>query len=119
MRARAEPRRIRPLYKEGEIDREWVEEGITSEYIFARGIGAADQTLENKTQRMATSRNAAVVSAQYNTLSLLKGVKLEGGRPANRGVAGQKRGRGCPPQADSLFPLLCRSKTPASRLGVK
>lgn len=63
----------------GEIEREWVEEGITDHYIFARGIGAADQTLENKTQRMATSRNAAIVGAQYNMLSMIKGLKLEGG----------------------------------------
>lgn len=63
----------------GEIEREWVEEGVTKNYIFARGIGAADQTLENKTQRMATSRNAAIVNAQYNMLSFVKGVQLEGG----------------------------------------
>ena len=65
--------------KAGEIQREWVEEGITDNYIFARGIGAADQKLENKTQKMATSRNAAIVGAQYNMLSIIKGVKLEGG----------------------------------------
>lgn len=65
--------------KSGEIEREWVEQGITDNYIFARGIGAADQTLDNKTQKMATSRNAAIVNAQYNMLSLIKGVKLEGG----------------------------------------
>jgi hypothetical protein len=65
--------------KEGEISREWVEEGITDNYIFARGMGAADQKLDNKTQKMATSRNSAIVSAQYNMLSILKGVKLEGG----------------------------------------
>ncbi len=65
--------------KSGEIEREWVEEGITKSYIFARGIGAADQTLDNKTQRMATSRNAAIVNAQYNMLSIIKGVQLEGG----------------------------------------
>jgi len=63
----------------GEIEREWAEEGVTKNFVFARGIGAADQTLENKTQRMATSRNAAIVSAQYNMLSLIKGVNLEGG----------------------------------------
>ena len=40
----------------GEIEREWVEEGITKNYIFARGIGAADQTLENKTQRIHRER---------------------------------------------------------------
>ena len=65
--------------KAGEIQREWVEEGITDNYIFARGIGAADQKLDNKTQRMATSRNASIVNAQYNMLSIIKGVKLEGG----------------------------------------
>ena len=63
----------------GEIQREWVEQGITDHFIFARGIGAADQKMDNKTQKMATSRNAAIVNAQYNMLSLVKGVKLEGG----------------------------------------
>ena len=63
----------------GEIDREWVEQGITDHFIFARGIGAADQKMDNKTQRMATSRNASIVNAQYNMLSVIKGVKLEGG----------------------------------------
>jgi len=65
--------------KSGEVEREWVEEGITKNYIFARGMGAADQTLENKTQRMATSRNASIVNGQYNMLSFVKGVSLEGG----------------------------------------
>lgn len=63
----------------GEIEREWVEEGVTKNYVFARGIGAADQTLENKTQRMATSRNASIVNGQYNMLSFVKGISLEGG----------------------------------------
>lgn len=65
--------------KEGEIEKEWVEEGITKNYIFARGMGAADQALENKTQRMATSRNASIVNGQYNLLAFVKGVQLEGG----------------------------------------
>jgi hypothetical protein len=65
--------------KAGEIDREWVEQGITDHFIFSRGIGAADQKMDNKTQRMATSRNASIVNAQYNMLSVIKGVKLEGG----------------------------------------
>ncbi|MBI4656053.1 MAG: hypothetical protein HY746_04795 [Elusimicrobia bacterium] len=72
--------------KEGEIEREWVEEGITKNYIFARGIGAADQTLENKTQRMATARNASVVNAQYNMLSFVKGVQLEGGITVEKAI---------------------------------
>ncbi|NLH39435.1 MAG: hypothetical protein GX445_05165 [Elusimicrobia bacterium] len=65
--------------KNGEIEREWVEEGVTKNYIFARGMGAADQNLDNKTQRMATSRNAAIVNGQYNMLSIIKGIQLEGG----------------------------------------
>ncbi len=70
----------------GEIEREWVEEGVTKNYIFARGIGAADQTLENKTQRMATSRNAAIVNGQYNMLSFVKGVNLEGGITVEKAI---------------------------------
>ena len=70
----------------GEIEREWVEEGITKNYVFARGMGAADQTLENKTQRMATSRNASIVNAQYNMMSFLKGVNLEGGITVEKAI---------------------------------
>ena len=70
----------------GEIEREWVEEGITKNYIFARGMGAADQTLENKTQRMATSRNASIVNGQYNMLSFIKGVNLEGGITVEKAI---------------------------------
>lgn len=72
--------------KSGEIEREWVEEGVTKNYIFARGICAADQTLDNKTQRMATSRNAAIVNAQYNMLSIIKGVQLEGGITVEKAI---------------------------------
>lgn len=72
--------------KTGEIEREWVEEGITKNYVFARGIGAADQTLENKTQRMATSRNASIVNGQYNMLSFIKGVQLEGGITVEKAI---------------------------------
>jgi hypothetical protein len=70
----------------GEIEREWVEEGITKNYVFARGMGAADQTLENKTQRMATSRNASIVNGQYNMLSFIKGVNLEGGITVEKAI---------------------------------
>ena len=70
----------------GEVEREWVEEGVTKNYIFARGMGAADQTLENKTQKMATSRNAAIVNGQYNMLSFVKGVSLEGGITVEKAI---------------------------------
>ena len=72
--------------KDGEIDREWTEQGVTKNYIFATGIGAADQTMESKTQRMATSRNAALVGAQYNMLTVIKGVRLEGGITVEKAI---------------------------------
>jgi hypothetical protein len=65
--------------KKGEIDKTITEQSETSRYIQALGIGAADSTLTNNTQRRATSRDAAIVQAQYEMLSYLKGVQLEGG----------------------------------------
>ncbi|MBI4707322.1 MAG: hypothetical protein HY761_05300 [Candidatus Omnitrophica bacterium] len=35
--------------------------------------------MENKTQRLATSRSAAIVQAQYEMLTIIKGVTLTGG----------------------------------------
>ncbi len=65
--------------KSGEIKRTIVQEAVGEDYIVAIGIGAADPTIENKTQKMATSRNASIVAAQYEMLSIIKGVELEGG----------------------------------------
>lgn len=65
--------------KKGEIDRTLDQESIQKKYLEAIGIGAADQTLSNTTQKRATSRNAAIVAAQYEMLSMIKGVDLEGG----------------------------------------
>jgi hypothetical protein len=49
------------------------------DYIEAMGIGAADPNLPTSTQRKATSRNAAVVDAQYQLVAKIKGVTIEGG----------------------------------------
>ena len=70
---------VQSRVKKGEIERTMDEESIKDNYIQAVGIGAADGTLENKTQRMATSRQAAVVEAQYQLLSVIKGIQVEGG----------------------------------------
>lgn len=72
--------------KDGEIQREWIEEGITKDAIIAKGIGGADQSLTNKTQKMATSRNSAIVNAQYNMLSIIKGINLEGGITVEKAI---------------------------------
>jgi hypothetical protein len=65
--------------KKGEIQKTITQQAENSRYIEALGIGAADSTLTNSTQRKATSRDAAVVQAQYEMLSYVKGVQLEGG----------------------------------------
>jgi hypothetical protein len=65
--------------KKGEISKTLDQEAVSKKYLEAIGIGAADSTLTNSTQRRATSRNAAIVAAQYEMLSMIKGVELEGG----------------------------------------
>jgi hypothetical protein len=65
--------------KKGEIQRTIVQEPEQKRYFETIGIGAADSTLNNSTQRKATSRDAAIVQAQYEMLSIIKGVQLEGG----------------------------------------
>ncbi len=65
--------------KKGEIEKTLEQEAVQKKYLEAIGIGAADSTLTNTTQRRATSRNAAIVAAQYEMLSMVKGVELEGG----------------------------------------
>lgn len=51
----------------------------SGDWIEAMGIGAADPALPTSTQRKATSRNAAVVDAQYQLVAKIKGVTIEGG----------------------------------------
>jgi hypothetical protein len=57
--------------KNGEIARSMKEAEITDQYVQATGIGAADQSLTNKTQKMGTSREAAIAAAQFQLLSLI------------------------------------------------
>src|SRR5258706_8128531 len=72
--------------KKGEIEKTIDQEAVAKKYIEAIGIGAADSTLTNTTQRRATSRNAAIVAAQYEMLSMIKGVNLEGGITVEKAV---------------------------------
>ena len=55
-------------------------------FVEAIGIGAADPGLPTDTQRKALSRDAAIVKAQYEMLSMLKGVTLEGGITVQRAI---------------------------------
>src|ERR1044071_4021343 len=53
-------------------------------FVEAIGIGASDPTLPTDTQRKALARDAAIVKAQYEMLSMVKGVQLEGGVKVER-----------------------------------
>ena len=65
--------------KGGEVKKTIDQDSVQSKYLETIGIGAADSTLTNTTQRRATSRDAAIVQAQYEMLSIVKGIQLEGG----------------------------------------
>lgn len=59
---------------------------VTRKYIQSIGIGASDPSLATETQRKATARNAAIVQAQYEMLSAIKGVEIEGGITVSRAM---------------------------------
>ena len=61
-------------------------ENENAKFIIAMGIGAAPKDITDSTQRKAMSKNAAVVAAQYDLVSRLKGVKLEGGITIEKAV---------------------------------
>lgn len=63
---------------DGQIKRLW--DSVSDKaFIRTRGIGAANDKFNNKTQRMATAREAALVNARYEMLTIIKGAHLEGG----------------------------------------
>lgn len=72
--------------KQGQIQRTMDEDSVQNKYIEAIGIGAADSTMTNQTQRMATSRDAAIVAAQNELLTMVKGAQLQGGITVSKAV---------------------------------
>jgi hypothetical protein len=72
--------------KKGDIQKTLDQQAEKGHYFETIGIGAADPSLTNNTQRLATSRDAAIVQAQYEMLSLLKGVQVEGGHTVEKAV---------------------------------
>lgn len=72
--------------KKGEMESTFNQEAIKKKYLESVGIGAADSALTNSTQRKATARNAAIVQAQYEMLSMVKGIEMEGGIRVERAI---------------------------------
>lgn len=73
--------------KKGEIQKTLEQEAYHKDYIESIGIGAADASLSNSTQRRALSRDAGVVKAQYEMLSMIKGLQLTGGITVEQAMA--------------------------------
>jgi hypothetical protein len=70
---------VQSRVKGGQVESVIDQKPVGSGALEAIGIGAADPTLATDTQRKALSRDAAIVKAQYELLSMVKGVTLSGG----------------------------------------
>lgn len=72
--------------KGGKVQDTLNQEADRGKYIESIGIGAADPALPTETQRRALSRDAAIVKSQYEMLSMVKGVEIEGGITVSRAM---------------------------------
>lgn len=74
------------LVKGGAVVDDIEQNMVTRKEIVAIGIGASDPSLPTDTQRKSLARDAAIVKAQYELLSLVKGVQIEGGITVSRAI---------------------------------
>ena len=65
--------------KDGELKQTIEQKEDMGRYIEVMGIGAADPAMKTSTQRKASSRNAAVVDAEFQMVKKLNGVTVTGG----------------------------------------
>lgn len=72
--------------KKGEVRQTIEQESFRKNYVETVGIGAADSSITNATQKKALSRDAAIVKAQYEMLSMIKGLQLTGGITVQRAI---------------------------------
>ncbi len=70
----------------GSVDAVIDQSPVRGAYFEAIGIGASDPALPTDTQRKALARDAAIVKAQYELLSMIKGVRLDGGVTVRRAL---------------------------------
>jgi hypothetical protein len=70
----------------GVVDPVLNQDPAVGQYLMAIGIGGSDPTLTSDTQRKALARDAAIVKAQYEMLSMVKGVTLKGGVRVDRAI---------------------------------
>ncbi|MBI5202780.1 MAG: hypothetical protein HY925_14410, partial [Elusimicrobia bacterium] len=72
--------------KKGQVNQTLDQDPARKSYLEAIGIGASDPNLPSDTQKKSLARDAAIVKAQYEMLSMVKGVELEGGVTVSRAM---------------------------------
>ena len=72
--------------KKGQVNMTLDQDPARKSYIESIGIGASDPNLPSDTQKKSLARDAAIVKAQYEMLSMVKGVELEGGVTVSRAM---------------------------------
>jgi hypothetical protein len=72
--------------KGGRVADDLKQDMVKGSYIEVIGIGASDPSLPSETQRKSLARDAAIVKAQYELLTLIKGVQIEGGVTVQRAM---------------------------------
>lgn len=77
---------VKSRVHDGQLGQVIDQKPVRSGYIEAIGIGASDPELKTVTQRKALARDAAIVKAQYELLSMVKGVTLDGGVSVERAI---------------------------------
>lgn len=77
---------VKSRVRDGKVESVIDQKALRGGTLEAIGIGASDPTLATDTQRKALARDAAIVKAQYELLSMVKGVTLEGGITVDRAM---------------------------------
>lgn len=72
--------------KGGKVQDVLEQEADQGRVIESIGIGAAPADATSDTQKRALSRDAAIVKAQFEMLSMVKGVNIEGGITVSRAI---------------------------------
>lgn len=82
---------VRGRVTDGKVQATIDQKAVRGGQLEAIGIGASDPSLPSDTQRKALARDAAIVKAQYEMLSMVKGVTLEGGVTVDRALETDSR----------------------------
>ncbi|HXT01647.1 MAG TPA: hypothetical protein VN915_13315 [Elusimicrobiota bacterium] len=77
---------VQSRVRDGKVETTIDQKAVRGGQLEAIGIGASDPTLATDTQRKALARDAAIAKAQYEMLSMVKGVTLEGGITVDRAM---------------------------------